>query len=156
MKQVLWILAGFTALHGQTVTVEADPDFYFDRGITFAAGVKPSADSRWTFLGDFASRKVGPLDSHERLQWRFGGTSRFRFFGHRDGLFGQLGLSYGQLRAQDRTTTRGLSLRPGVGIQWFPWKTKGFYFAPQGGVENYPGTTRIDKRVELRIGWQFE
>lgn len=155
MKAVLLIMAGATGLYGQTVTVEADPDIYFDRGITFAAGVKPNAESRWTFFGDFASRKVGPLRKHERLQWRFGGMARFRFLGNRNGPFGQLGLSYGQFRAQDRTVARGVSLRPGLGIQWFPWKTKGFYFAPQAGIENYPGTKRVDKRGELRVGWQF-
>jgi hypothetical protein len=142
------------AIHAQTLTVEADPDFYFDRGITVSAGIKPAPASRWTILGDFASRKIGPLHNDERLQWRVGAGARYRILGQRSNLFGQLNLSLDQVRSKDQTTQE-LSLRPGLGAQWFPWKTKGFYVAPLLSLDHGPGAKGVHPRVELRIGWQF-
>jgi hypothetical protein len=142
------------AIHAQTVTVEADPDVYFDRGITFSLGVKPAETSRWTYLGDFASRKVGPVSKDERLQWRVGGGARYRILGQRNNLFCQLNLSLDQVHSKGQTTRRP-SLRPGIGAQWFPWKTKGFYVAPLLSLDHGPGQKVAHPRGELRIGWQF-
>jgi hypothetical protein len=150
----LWLASPVIAVHGQTLTVEADPDVYYDRGITFSVGAKPADTSRWTVLGDFASRKVGPLSHDERLEWRVGAGGRYRLFGQRNNLFGQLNLSVDQLRAKTETT-RGLSLRPGVGAQWFPWTTKGFYVTPLLTLDHPPGLKNAHPRGEFRLGWQF-
>ena len=147
------LLTAGVALQGQTLTVEADPDFYYDRGITLSVGAKPGETSRWTFLGDFASRKVGPLSKDERLEWRVGGGGRYRLIGRRSNLFGQLNLSFDQFRSKT-DITRGASLRPGIGGQWFPWKTKGFYIAPLLSLENGPGQG-VQPRAEFRVGLQF-
>jgi len=151
-----WILPVCAALRlsAQTFTAEADPDFYFDRGVTMAVGIKPSPESRWTFLADFASRKAGPVKDGERLQPRLGGSLRYRFYGRRSGAFAQLGFSYDRFRSGTRTD-QGFSARPGVGVQWFPWENKGFYAAPLLSIENLPGRNRASARLEIRIGWQF-
>ena len=153
--QKAWLILGAgLALRAQTFTLEADPDVYFDRGITVAAGIKPAEASRWTFLSDFASRKVGPLRNDERLEWRVGGTARYRILGQRSGVFGQFSLSFDQFQSGVRTS-RGLSARPGVGAQWFPWRARGFYVAPLLAIENSPGRKQNSPRGEFRIGWQF-
>jgi hypothetical protein len=154
MKTVIPALIFALAAQAQTFTAEFDPDFYFDRGITLALGAKLSAESRWTFLGDFASRKIGPLRDDTRLQWRFGGGTRLRLFGERNNVFVQLNVSADQLRRKS-VTYRGASARPGIGAQWFPWKTRGFYAAPLLAMENPPGPSASKPRLELRVGWQF-
>lgn len=142
------------AASSQVFTAEADPDFYFDRGISLSLGVKPAESSRWTILGDFASRKIGPLRNHERLQWRAGAGARYRLFGRRNNIFGQLNLSVDQVHTPSRTT-RGPSLRPGLGAQWFPSKTAGFYVAPLFSLDRGQGRKMGAPRLEFRVGWQF-
>lgn len=154
VKVACMLMVAAAGVAAQVPTVELDPDFYVDRGITFAAGFKPAPASRWTFLGDFASRKVGPLENGERLEWRGGGSARYRFLGQRNNLFGQFSLSLDQFRSGTKIT-RGPSARPGAGLQWFPWRTSGFYVAPLLAMENSPGRKGASPRGEFRIGWQF-
>ncbi|MFN7919139.1 MAG: hypothetical protein U0Q16_03530 [Bryobacteraceae bacterium] len=142
-----------SALYAQTFTAELDPDLYFDRGVTLALGAKPSPGSRFTLLGDFASRKIS-TSKHERLDWRAGGGARCRLVGQRSNLFAQLDLSIDQITLPGRTV-RGPSVRPGAGVQWFPWKQRGFYTAPLVAFEHYPGIHRQGPRGEIRVGWQF-
>ena len=110
--------------------------------------------SRWTFLGDFASRKIGPLSDDTRLEWRIGGGARYRLLGERNNLFAQFNVSADQVKAM-AVKYRGLSARPGIGVQWFPWKARGFYFAPLYALENPPGPLGAKPRFELRVGWEF-
>ncbi|MCC6537924.1 MAG: hypothetical protein IT162_10265 [Bryobacterales bacterium] len=148
----LWAALGIA--QAQVWTVEADPDVYFDRGLTLAAGAKPAAGSRWTLLADFASRKIGPLREDTRLVWRAGGGARFRFYGQRSGPFVQCNLSADRTRTPIQTATE-LSARPGVGLQWFPWREKGFYVAPLLAMEHTPHARGATRRFEIRIGWQW-
>jgi hypothetical protein len=148
------LMGSVVGAQGQTVTIEADPDLYFDRGITLSAGVQPADTTHWTLLGDFASRKVGPLSDDVRLQWRVGAGARYRVAGQRNNLFGQLNVSFDRYHATAETTSK-LTLRPGIGVQWFPWTTRGFHVEPLVSLEGPPGQRVAHPRGEFRLGWQF-
>ncbi|MBL8239414.1 MAG: hypothetical protein JNM66_18460 [Bryobacterales bacterium] len=153
-KLFLGMLLATAALPAQRVFVEADPDFYFDRGLTVSAGFKPDAASRWAFLGDFASRKAGAAGAGRRLEWRAGAGVRYRFYGKRNGLFGQLNGSADRIREPLGTAVTP-TVRPGIGAQWFPWRARGLYVLPLLALENYAGRAGKQPRMEFRIGKQF-